>query len=633
MPLVFKYGLLTPTVGRDTVEEQLRFAHRYRNELVRVERDRRAMVRQAEEPYGIRALEGRLKELRLARQSMSRDGIQKAKAKEDKKAATAIGREMSEVKAVLQGLRETPELAARMLEINGKPPKPKKAKGEKVSRSDARKDRTPNNGLAAKAKRAARAGSGVFWGTYLCVEAAAGQSFGEVPWIYDGEEDNDPRFVRWTGEGQLAVQIQSARPLVDVFGNDARVSIAPVDELALTSPVRSERRKAARTTLRMAIAGNARGKSEYVYAEWPMIMHRPLPNGGIIKWVKVSKRMVGPRVEWSCEITIDVPSRKPTSGAGQRDGVVAVVFGWRKVDENKVRVAHWMSSDGTTGALDVLDADLSAEDSDGGRGGIIDGLRRSNTLRSTRDKNFNEALTTLVEWLKKRDSMPEWMLEATNRRGSAMPSKAQATAHIAQWRSQARLAGLVKVWGRNRFDGDEECFATLEAWRYHDFHLWQWERSQETNAKRRRREVYRRFAAHLARRFGTIIVDGTDYKEVKETEPKGGKRGRNPQTMGQMVACGELRDIIKNAASTHGSKFEKATAKNTATQCPKCGATDNAHRGDKHMFACAECPFVRDVATVRLLNMLQRAGYKQEVESIIKQSEQLADRLQRKAAA
>ena len=43
--LVYRYGLLAPVAGADVVEAQLRAAHRYRNDLVMIERGRRAAVR------------------------------------------------------------------------------------------------------------------------------------------------------------------------------------------------------------------------------------------------------------------------------------------------------------------------------------------------------------------------------------------------------------------------------------------------------------------------------------------------------------------------------------------------------------------------------------------------------------
>ena len=47
MILVYKYGLLAPIQNGDLAREQIRAAHRYQNDLIEVERGRRAAVRAA----------------------------------------------------------------------------------------------------------------------------------------------------------------------------------------------------------------------------------------------------------------------------------------------------------------------------------------------------------------------------------------------------------------------------------------------------------------------------------------------------------------------------------------------------------------------------------------------------------
>ena len=47
--LVYRYGLLAPTLEADEVAAQMRAAHRYRNTLVEIERGRRTAIRTAEQ--------------------------------------------------------------------------------------------------------------------------------------------------------------------------------------------------------------------------------------------------------------------------------------------------------------------------------------------------------------------------------------------------------------------------------------------------------------------------------------------------------------------------------------------------------------------------------------------------------
>lgn len=625
MTLVMKFGLLPPTLNADVVNEQLRLAHNYRNALIQVERERRRLTREAEAPYGVRELEGKLKELWFEKKK-----LKSKQDKESKQRVKDIDAKRKEIRQQIADIRTRPELVSRMVEINGKEKKPK-PEGEKP-KGKRGIDRTPNHGIIAQMVRASRKASGVFWGTYLLVERAAGQSFSKTGPLYDGEEDNDPKFLRWDGEGQVGLQIQRAKPL-QIMGDDPRVQIAPVDMAALTSPKRSERRKAARTTLRMAVAGNARGKSTYVCAEWPMFLHRPIPEGSRITWVAVSRRKIGPREVWSCEITLEPPPaahQRPTPDVA----AVAVVLGWRKVDATTVRVAHWMGIDGSTGSLDLRDfgglprnrRDKWPADVDGGKGGILDGLRRVASLRSTRDTNFNKAKADLVLRLREFKTLPKWLRKSTQGKSKKVPTKAQALAHINQWRSPGRLACLALRWKNNRFDMDQAAYEALEDWRYHDYHLWQWERSQYVSAVRRRRELYRRFACQLVDRFGELVVDGTNFKDLKEKKQEQ-EEDRPKVTTFHLVACGELRDTLRECAEKNGRAYTQTEVKNTAIQCPECRAIDRAHRGDAHMFACSKCDFVRDIATVRLLNMFRQAGYDKQVDAIIRRGNQFADQV------
>ena len=67
---------------------------------------------------------------------------------------------------------------------------------------------------AGSLQRNARAHCGVYWGTYLLVEAAHDASR-EMP-LYDGVEPNDPRFSKWNGEGRIGVQVQQGADANDL---------------------------------------------------------------------------------------------------------------------------------------------------------------------------------------------------------------------------------------------------------------------------------------------------------------------------------------------------------------------------------------------------------------------------------
>lgn len=529
--IVYKFGLLPPTENGNVVRDQMHAAHAYRNKLTEIERERRAAHRAALSEYkDVSELEASAEDAEKA----ECDAINAASAyraeHKTRKLSEEIAKKLSEARAAK---REIVKLL-------------------RTRRAEVRTALAPKldtiNEEAAQKQRDARAACGVYWGTYLLIEDAA-QAARKAP-MFDGLEPNDPRFVCWTGEGQVGVQIQGGMSSGDLFGNDTRIRIDPVDEAAWWSPSRSERRKKSRTTLHLRVGSEGR---DPIWASWPMIMHRPLPKNSVIKRVNVSLRRIGPREQWSVELTVADETELPKLGTG----AVAVDLGWRVIGE-EIRVAYWRAENGESGEL-RLPADL------------ISGLHKPETLRATRDKAFNEMRDVVAKWLKENDA-PEETTEKAK--------------FIVQWRSQARLAALTRYWTEHRFAGDEEIYPKLEAWRYHDYHLWEWECSKRKKTILRRREIYRVFAAQLANRYRTLIIEDFDLREMAKLPKPNDESSQNQTARSnrQLASTSTLRAALVQAFAKTGELW-KAPAQNTTRRCHVCGVIKKFDAGQaiEHM--------------------------------------------------
>lgn len=229
-----------------------------------------------------------------------------------------------------------------------------------------------------------------------------------------------------------------------------------------------------------------------------------------------------------------------------------------------------------------------------GTKGEIDELRLRQSLQSTRDTNFNDARDQLHDWLKQHD-MPDWMRLRTVKRQydengkeieRAVPSKDQALAYLKEWESQGKLAALVHTWGSNRFPGDSDMFAKMEAWRYHDKHLWCWESSQRRGALRMRRELYRRFANKLANEYQTVLLEDFKLSDVAKKEPKDSKKTENAQARSNRVlaAVSELRNCIVH--KFHGARAQKVPCRNTTRTCHVCGVVETFDAAKERTHKC-----------------------------------------------
>jgi transposase len=549
---VYRYGLLAPVEQSERVRSQMRLAHRYRNVLVEIERARRAALRTLLAGHGDVAkltvvaqeadaeIERLYKSAKVERQGARTraisDGVREAlkAAKETKKGALAAAREA----------RAAIKLDEQVIE------------GRKLIEE-----------RAAYLRRNARAHCAVYWGSYLGIEAASEQ-MAKMP-LYDGVEPNDPRFVRWEGEGSVGVQIQKGMSSQEVMGcADTRLRIECGVVPKGVDP--TSKRAAKRQHMVLAIRVGSEGRSP-IWARFPMMMHRPLPADGIIKWASVHLRKRGPREEWCVTITVETAeARRPAES-----GAVAVDLGWRKFEDGSLRVATWRGDDGKGGFLVLSPWDLSR-------------IEKANDLRSIRDQNFDKARIALVDW-KKTATVPAWF--------------EKATATLPQWRAVARLVALARRWKSERFEGDEAGYDALETWRYHDHHIWEWESSQRIKALRNRREIYRVFAAKLAKEYRTVVLEEFDLRKIAERPAVDGDTTQNPtaRTMRHSAAVSELRMCITLAFV---DRVEKVPAENTTKVCNPCGSIQVWDQAADLIHTCTECGVTWDQDENAALNLL-----------------------------
>lgn len=430
MNRVYQFGCLAPTMNAERVHTQIRLAHRYRNQLVEIERARRAALR---EP-----------------------GVDK----------------------------------------------------ERVAV------------LAAELRRGARALCGCHWGTYQLIEEADRQARGSK---------SEPHFVRWDGNGQVSCQIMQGMASHE-FGDDRRVR--------LTTP--NERGHA---VLSLRVGSNGR---EPVWAEWPIILHRPFPAGVRIKRVTVSMRRDGRRTRWSAEFSIDMPAVIKSCG----QGAVGVDLGWRMIDGAE-RVCTYASEDGK----DEGDLRLSKH--------ALAGIDRVHSLQATRDQLLNELRAHLREY---RDD-------------SASAVFVDRTTHMHAWRSPGQYVRLLRELRAS--DTDAQAVSLLEAWKYRNVHLWDWQSGQNRRNLNQRREQYRLFANSLAKKYETLVLERFDLRTFAKCPSKDAPRGPDGRSESHQEekaraqrhkgATSILRSILRNAFERRGGQVVEVSAVDTTRTCNACG--------------------------------------------------------------
>jgi hypothetical protein len=570
--LVYKTGLLPPHQNAALVREQLRLAAAYRNTLVEIERARRAAVRpyetaQAAIPQLMAAVVAAQTELDAALLA-----IRSARAASRSRSETVPMRERCTVAREARRQARAALAQAR-----------RDAKEDPDPAVQAEKDRIHN--LAAGLQRGAREISGLYWGTYQLVEQAAGDSFSDLPMFRNGTEPNDPGFVRFRGEGSLGVQIQIDK-CAACKARDALVPPAEGKRVLEPCPhsrwymdrfegesnfLRIEQEPGRRDRiLHMRIGSDATGGP--IWGSWRMAPDRPFPPGSVLKRASVRVRKVGPREVWSVQFTIETPA---VQWVAQNDKRVAVDVGWRQFPDGSIRAAYALGSDGQE-----FDLRLPR---------FIDALGRVEGLQRVRDSNFNTARRALVDVLRGL-TLPEWLTRATET--------------LPHWRSPARLGALCRRWAHNRFEGDAAVFDQLEAWRYHDYHLWSYESDEREKHLNRRRDTYRVWARQLARSYQTLVLEDFDLRDVavipqadsEETTIEQARANR------QRTAVSELRLALINAFGK--ANTEKVSAVDSTHIChvhPELGAEEfDAAAEVDHTWACG-CVWDQDLNACHIL--------------------------------
>lgn len=549
--LVYRFGLLPPTENHELVLAQMRAAHVYRNRLTEIERARRAKVRSINSAHGDIA-------------AAERAAAAAAEAEQEAARAVSAHRASTRTRAVPAPLKET-LTGARVAKRDA-------VQKLRAMRAAAREDVSTVSAVekvneeASAEQKAARAACGVYWGTYLLVEEAM-DAARKTP-LYDGAEPNDPRFARWEGEGTVGVQLQGGLPTPEAFGDDTRIQIR---QIPLPPGVSARHKPRAEVRLRVGSDGRAP-----IWATWIAILHRPLPEGGTIKRAAVHLRKIGPRSRWFLDVVVDAPAGPRRCG----EGAVAVDLGWRKIGE-EIRVAVWRAEDGETGEIRIPEK-------------LVGSLRKPDDLREIRDRAFNAARDVLATWIAQQQVIPDWLREAS--------------AHLRQWRSPGRLASLVLRWRKERFEGDAAGYDVLERWRYHDHHLWEWETSQRSKSLGHRREVYRVAAARLAERFGVVVLEKFDLRQIARRPVKESEEAENEVSRSNrhLVAVSELRSALRQAFLSRGGEVAEVDAGDTTRICPVCGLVERFDAAAMVHHACGGCGTVRDQDEGAAQNILDR---------------------------
>lgn len=405
-----------------------------------------------------------------------------------------------------------------------------------------------------------------------------------------------PRWHVFEGDGKLSVQLVTQNgdkpqrwPVSAVLDGKAGCFSATPDQSSVVNPHRNSRRGSEARRWRAYLrfkCGKGKGsrlKENCTGLDLSIRFHRPLPADAEVKNIHMVARRVARKTEWF--IQFDLDREHWARPVPETDAQVAVDVGWRLLPRTD-------ASDPFSGGMRVCaygsESDPDAADTLVIPGDKIRKWRHVERLQSVQDRLFHEAKRVAQDAL---SGMPEDLRAAFK--------------NIGQWRSPGALWKALREWERLGWQGDSRTYDRLLAWQYANGRIYKALSCLRLKLQRWRTNLYREFAARMARTYSGAIIEQTDWA-VFCTNPQPEEGWTVPETVRwlQRIACvHSLNDALK-----HVMPVTKVNPAWTTQACHNCGHIDHFDAAAHVRHTCSSCGAEWDQDANAVVNLLRGAG-------------------------
>lgn len=380
--------------------------------------------------------------------------------------------------------------------------------------------------------------------------------------------------------------------------------------------------------------------------ELSVLQHRQIPDDAKLCRAVLKAQEFKGRIEYYLLLTMEHESfaAKPTG-----HGTVSVHFGWRKT-ESGFRAATVADDQGSRFQV-LLPKDIQER------------VEFSESLTSIRDRIFNdfrgEAITKALLY----KVFPENLLDATSEWLKSQGKSGDVIQHLAsisagkfywfldrvisanmpreqceqlwnwhfqnhsvameQWNAHNRRGPKPDLWEPDfdafsvyfyplNMDSQQVAVFWFDLWRRKHAHLTLWANNVKAKALRRRDDFYANIAVDLSRRYGTVVVDDTDFSKLARRLTFKQKEHLPPDEIAIREASNSHRFIV--APSEFRAAIIAKFGKNVVKVKPdgiaaehNCGGTLQSEFGAEHG-TCDKCGQVASFSLNACINALTRAG-------------------------
>lgn len=546
---VYKFGLLDPVNGwNKTAIDVLFLRNRLWNSLVAKEHEQRQAYRNLilEADAEVATVQVRLDAIEAEKINLiTRKNAERSKARSRQVVTTDIDQEIKKLLEERKTLRERAKSLCARVKAEVKP----LATELEKQRYETIKHLTKESGL--------------WWCNSSTVIAAY-----EVGRAKAMKEKTELRFRSFDGTGKYAVRRTGGFSLDDVM--TGKLSFVRLEALPTSSfdglSTRSQRGRA-RHHLTMIVQATIAedGTKTRHKVTWPIILHRPLPNDGLIKYIHVQRKRVGDRFEWSCSITMDTPEITKESLVHPSLSACGIDLGFRQVKDG-LRVATLADSKGNLRHYSL------GQD-------WLDSMSYVETLQGGLSETANVVWVQLRPILTKLCEYPESLSEQITgllKAGAKTPIRAMRALYrklSEEPKLMPDALALLDEWQKNIARPAKEM---------HDL------RDKLIN---RRKDIYRNIACEIARDYSLVRIANLQLKDmakIKNNDGTDNKLANLPRKNRNKAALAELMLYIQQACIKNNVMFEKVDATYMTRTCAQCGYLNPADKGEL-LLLCGAC--------------------------------------------
>jgi len=129
-------------------------------------------------------------------------------------------------------------------------------------------------------------------------------------------------------------------------------------------------------------------------------------------------------------------------------------------------------------------------------------------------------------------------------------------------------------------------FDELQRWQKRHVQLWTWVVNLRDQLTRRRLELYRRFAAQVAERYGTVYLERFDLRRVSRA-PKAEVEDIPITGKYRVIAApGIFRMVVESTCRRSGVQVRRVRPRNSTLTCHSCGQLERWNVAKEVVHTC-----------------------------------------------